>query len=107
MAATLPWQPPHLLRLLTLELGLCKSSPLPPPPPGAPSLPLDLLTRGWHERALVSAMAELTGAVPSGGRAAASVSGAGAVIRARNRMSVRRITRQQIIFVRKDCIHKN
>lgn len=52
-------------------------------------------------------MAGLTGAVPSGGRAAASVSGIGAVIRARNRMSVRRITRQQIIFVRKDCIHKN
>lgn len=52
-------------------------------------------------------MAGLTGAVPSGGRAAASVSGIGAVIRAQNRMSVRRITRQQTIFVRKDCIHKN
>lgn len=103
MAATLPWQPPRLLRLLTPELGLCKSILL----PGPPSLPLDLLTRGWHERALVSAMVGLTGAVPSGGRAAAWVSGVGAVIRAQNRMSVRRITRQQIIFVRKDCIHKN
>jgi hypothetical protein len=72
-----------------------------------PSLCLYLLTGGWHERALVSAMVGLTGAVPSGGRVAASVSGIGAVIRARNRMSVRRITRQQIIFVRKDCIHKN
>lgn len=81
--------------------------PTPLLPPPWPPLPLYLLTQGWHERALVSAMAGLTGAVPSSGRAAASVSGIGAVIRVRNRMSVRRITRQQIIFVRKDCIHKN
>lgn len=34
------------------RLGFCKSHlPLPPPPP-VPSLPLYLLTRGWHERAL-------------------------------------------------------